>query len=337
MVTAVVKPGASKRSVKAKAHDDLAVANRVLRLEADAIRALAHGLGDSFVRAIDMLGQRTGRIVVTGMGKSGHVGRKIAATLASTGSPALFVHPGEASHGDLGMIAVGDAVLALSNSGGTPELADIIGHTRRFRIPLVAITAGAGSARADAADVVLLLPRADEACPLGLAPTTSTTMTLALGDAIAIALLERQGFSMSDFKTLHPGGQLGRRLLKIADIMHTGDRVPLAHPDSPMSETILLMTQKSFGCIGIVDSRQRLIGIITDGDLRRNMSPDLLKMRAGDIMTARPKTIRPQQLAEEALAMMNMTEHPFTALFVVENGRPIGIVHVHDCLRAGVA
>jgi arabinose-5-phosphate isomerase len=335
-VTALVKPGASKRGAKARSQDDLAVAGRVLRAEADGIRTLAESLGDAFVRAIDMLSQRTGRIVVTGMGKSGHIGRKIAATLASTGSPALFVHPAEASHGDLGMVAIGDAVLALSNSGGTPELADIIAHTRRFRIPLIAITAGAGSALADAADVTLLLPRADEACPLGLAPTTSTTMTLALGDAIAIALLERQGFSMSDFKTLHPGGQLGRRLLKIADIMHTGDRLPLAHPDSPMSDAILVMTKKSFGCIGIVDDLGQLIGIITDGDLRRHMAPDLLKQRVADVMTPHPKTIRPQQLAEEALAMMNMSERPFTALFVAEDGRPVGIVHVHDCLRAGV-
>ena len=336
-MTAVVKSSASRRGGKVRPHDDLAVAGRVLRLEADGIRTLAQGLGDGFVHAIDILSQRTGRIVVTGMGKSGHIGRKIAATLASTGSPALFVHPAEASHGDLGMIAVGDAVLALSNSGGTPELSDIIAHTRRFRIPLVAITAGAGSALAEAADATLLLPRADEACPLGLAPTTSTTMTLALGDAIAIALLERHGFSMSDFKTLHPGGQLGRRLLKIADIMHTGDRLPLARPDSPMSEAILVMTKKSFGCIGIVDDDGRLVGIITDGDLRRHMTSDLLTQRAGDVMTAHPKTIRPQQLAEEALAMMNMTERPFTALFVAEDERPIGIVHVHDCLRAGVA
>jgi arabinose-5-phosphate isomerase len=336
-VTAVVKSGAAKRGGKSRSPDDLGVASRVLRLEADGIRALAHSLGDSFVRAIDLLSGRTGRIVVTGMGKSGHIGRKIAATLASTGSPALFVHPAEASHGDLGMVAAGDAVLALSNSGGTPELADIIAHTRRFRIPLVAITAGIGSALADAADVTLLLPRADEACPLGLAPTTSTTMTLALGDAIAIALLERQGFSMSDFKTLHPGGQLGRRLLKIADIMHTGDRLPLAGPDSPMSDAILVMTKKSFGCIGIVDAEGRLMGIITDGDLRRHMSSGLLQQRAADVMTPHPKTIRPQQLAEEALAMMNMSERPFTALFVAEDERPIGIVHIHDCLRAGVA
>jgi arabinose-5-phosphate isomerase len=336
-VTAVVKPGTARRSAKSKPHDDLAAAGRVLRTEAEGICALADGLGETFVRAIDTLLQRTGRIVVTGMGKSGHVGRKTAATLASTGSPALFVHPAEASHGDLGMIATGDAVLALSNSGGTPELADIIAHTRRFRIPLVAITAGAGSALAESADVTLLLPRADEACPLGLAPTTSTTMMLALGDAIAIALLERRGFSMSDFQILHPGGQLGRRLLKIADIMHTGDRLPLTGPDTPMSDAILEMTKKSFGCIGIVDREGRLVGIITDGDLRRHMSSDLLLQRTADVMTPHPKTIRPQQLAEEALAMMNMSERPFTALFVAEDERPIGIVHIHDCLRAGVA
>jgi arabinose-5-phosphate isomerase len=332
-VTAVVKSGASKRGGKARSHDDLAVASRVLRLEADGIRALALGLGDSFVRAIDMLAQRAGRIVVTGMGKNSHIGHKIAATLASTGSPALFVHPAEASHGDLGMIAPGDAVLALSNSGGTPELAAIIGHTRRFRIPLVAVTAGATSALAEAADVTLLLPQADEACPLGLAPTTSTTMTLALGDAIAIALLQRRGFS--DFQILHPGGQLGRRLLRVADIMHSGDSVPLVPPATPIMETVLAMTAKGFGCAGIVDAAGRLIGIITDGDLRRHWSDN--SQTAADVMTRAPKTIRPQALAQEALAMMNITERPFTALFVVEDEQPIGIVHMHDCLRAGVA
>jgi len=313
----------------------LAVASRVLRVEADGIRALALGLGESFVRAIDILVERTGRIVVSGMGKSGHVGRKIAATLASTGSPALFVHPAEASHGDLGMIAPGDAVLALSNSGGTPELAHIIGHTRRFRIPLVALTAGASSALADAADVTLLLPQADEACPLGLAPTTSTTMMLALGDAIAIALLQRRGFSSSDFQILHPGGQLGRRLLRVAEIMHSGDSLPLVAPATSIKETVLAMTAKGFGCAGIVDEAGRLIGIITDGDLRRHWSDN--SQSALDVMTPHPKTIRPQALAQEALAMMNMSERPFTALFVVEDERPIGIVHMHDCLRAGVA
>jgi arabinose-5-phosphate isomerase len=290
-VTAVVKSGASKRASKAKSHDDLAVASRVLRVEADGIRALAHGLGDSFVQAIDILVQCSGRIVVTGMGKNSHVGRKIAATLASTGSPALFVHPAEASHGDLGMIAAGDAVL--------------------------------------------LLPQADEACPLGLAPTTSTTMTLALGDALAIALLQRRGFSSSDFQILHPGGQLGRRLLKVADIMHGGEDIPLVPPAASIKETVLAMTAKGFGCAGIVDEAGRLVGIITDGDLRRHWSDN--SQTAADVMTRHPKTIRPQALAQEALAMMNITERPFTALFVVEDEQPIGIIHMHDCLRAGVA
>jgi arabinose-5-phosphate isomerase len=334
-VTAVVKSGAPRRGGKARLHDDLAVASRVLRMEADGIRTLATGLGDSFAHAIEILAQRTGRIVVTGMGKNSHIGRKIAATLASTGSPALFVHPAEASHGDLGMIAAGDAVLALSNSGGTPELAAIIGHTRRFRIPLVAITAGAGSPLAEAADVILLLPQADEACPLGLAPTTSTTMTLALGDAIAIALLERRGFSSSDFQILHPGGLLGRRLLKVADIMHSGDSVPLVPPTTSIKETVLAMTAKGFGCAGIVDNTGKLVGIVTDGDLRRHWSDN--SQTAAEVMTRRPKTIRPQALAQEALAMMNMSERPFTALFVVEDEQPIGIIHMHDCLRAGVA
>ncbi len=319
------------------ASGDLEAGARVLRAEADGILALARALDGEFVRALDILAVVEGRIVVTGMGKSGHVARKMAATLASTGAPSLFVHPAEASHGDLGMITTGDAVLALSNSGGTSELADIIGHTRRFRIPLIAITGGAGSALAEAADVVLVLPRADEACPMGLAPTTSTTMALALGDAIAVALLERRGFSPADFKLLHPGGQLGRRLLKVADIMHGGDRLPLVAAGTAMAEAILVMTAKSFGCVGIVDEAGRLTGIVTDGDLRRHMAADLLAQPAGSVMTANPKTIRPQALAQEALAVMNMSEHPFTALFVVEDGRPVGIVHVHDCLRAGVA
>lgn len=334
-MTAVVKPGTSNHSAKPRKAEDLAVAARVFQLEADGIRALADGMGDGFVLAIDILSKRTGRVVVTGMGKSGHVGRKIAATLASTGSPAQFVHPGEASHGDLGMIAPGDAVLALSNSGGTPELADIIGHSRRFRIPLVAITAGATSALAEAADVTLLLPQVPEACPLGLAPTTSTTMMLALGDAIAVALLQRRGFSSSDFQILHPGGRLGSMLLKVADIMHTGDNVPLVPPTMSIRDTVLEMTAKGFGCAGVVDTAGELIGIITDGDLRRHWSDN--SQAAGDVMTRHPKTIRPQALAQEALAMMNISERPFTALFVVEAGRPIGIIHMHDCLRAGVA
>src|SRR5215471_7417901 len=333
-VTAAIKPDRINRERRPSQSPDLAVADRVLRTEADAVLALSRTLGANFVRALDILSQVRGRVVVSGMGKSGHIGRKVAATLASTGTPALFVHPAEASHGDLGMIAPGDAVLALSNSGITPELAVIVGYTRRFRIPLVAVTAGSGTALAEAADVLLLLPRAAEACPLGLAPTTSTTMMLALGDAIAIALLQRRGFSTSDFQVLHPGGQIGRKLLKVADIMHSGDSLPLLPPDTSIKETVLAMTAKGFGCAGIVNSDGTLIGIITDGDLRRHWSDN--SQTAVDVMTRQPKTIRPHALAQEALAMMNLSERPFTALFVVEDGRPVGIVNVHDVLRAGV-
>jgi len=309
---------------------------RVLQLEADGLMALQRTLDDSLDRAIESLAGISGRVVVTGIGKSGHVAHKIAATLASTGSPALYVHPAEASHGDLGMIAPGDAVIALSNSGGTAELADIVAYSRRFRIPLIAVTSRRDSVLANAADVVLLLPKATEACPMGLAPTTSTTMMLALGDALAIALLERRGFSPADFQVLHPGGQLGRRLLRVADVMHGKDEMPLVGPDLTTDQAILVMTSKRFGCVGIVDSQGRLVGIVTDGDLRRHMSPDLLRQRVGTIMTEHPKTIRPEALAAEALAEMNITERPVTSLFVVDGGRPVGIVHVHDLLRAGV-
>ena len=226
--------------------------------------------------AVDLLARATGRVVVSGMGKSGHVARKIAATLASTGTPALFVHPAEASHGDLGMIVPGDAVLALSNSGETAELADLVAHSRRFGLPLVAITARAGSTLADAADVALTLPAAAEACPMGLAPTTSTTMQMALGDAIAVALLTRRGFTAADFHQIHPGGRLGTRLRRVRDLMHAGDAMPLAPPDMPMDRALLLMTEKRFGCLGVVDASGRLVGIVTDGDLRRAMGPDLL-------------------------------------------------------------
>ena len=309
---------------------------RVLQIEADGLLALQRTLDDSLERALDSLAGITGRVVVTGIGKSGHVARKIAATLASTGSPALYVHPAEASHGDLGMITPGDAVIALSNSGGTVELADIIAYTRRFRIPLIAVTSRRDSVLANAADVCLLLPKATEACPMGLAPTTSTTMMLALGDALAIALLERRGFSPADFQVLHPGGQLGRRLLRVADVMHGRDEMPLVGPDALTDQAILVMTSKRFGCVGIVDSHGRLIGIVTDGDLRRHMSPDLLRQPVGTIMTADPKSIRPDALAAEALAEMNITDRPVTSLFVVDGERPVGIVHIHDLLRAGI-
>ena len=314
---------------------DLEAGRRVLRLEAEGIDALAKSLDETFPRLLDMLAAVTGRVIVSGMGKSGHVARKIAATLASTGTPALFVHPGEASHGDLGMIAPGkDAVLAMSNSGDTSELSDIIAYTRRYSIPLAAMTGRADSALAEAADAVIVLPQAPEACPMGLSPTTSTTMMLALGDAIAIALLERKGFSAQDFQVLHPGGSLGRKLLRVSDIMHGPEELPLCPPETLMAEAILEMTQRRFGCVGITDEAGKLLGIVTDGDLRRNMNSNLLEATAANVMTEAPHTIRPQALAAEALGAMNT--RAITSLFVVEDGRPVGIVHIHDCLRAGV-
>jgi arabinose-5-phosphate isomerase len=317
-------------------HRDIDVARRVLATEIAGLTALAKSLDRAFVEAVETLARSTGRVIVTGMGKSGHIARKIASTLASTGTPAFFVHPGEASHGDLGMIAPGDAVIVLSNSGDTAELVDILAYTRRFRIPLVALTRRSESALADAADVALVLPASAEACTLGLAPTTSTTMMLALGDAIAVALLERRGFSTEDFQALHPGGQLGRQLLRVSDIMHSGAAVPLVKRGTSMAETILIITAKSFGCAGVTDEAGRLIGIVTDGDLRRHMGGALLTERVETVMTPTPKTIRPQALAAEALGQMNA--QAITSLFVVDDTwHPRGILHIHDCLRAGVA
>ncbi|HTT78363.1 MAG TPA: KpsF/GutQ family sugar-phosphate isomerase [Stellaceae bacterium] len=318
--------------------EDLAVGRRVIRAEIEGLQQLARALDGTFGAALDLCAAAKGRLIVTGIGKSGHVARKIAATLASTGTPALFVHPAEASHGDLGMIGLEDVVLALSNSGESGELAAIIGYSRRFKIPLIAITAGGGSTLADAADVVLLLPPAAEACPMGLAPTTSTTVMMALGDALALALLERKGFSPADFRLFHPGGKLGRKLLRVADIMHSGEAVPLVAPTMPMSEAILIMTEKSFGCVGVADDCGRLIGVITDGDLRRHMDDGLLARRVADVMHPDPKTIAASRPAGEALALMTGRAPPTTSLFVVDAaGRPTGFVHMHDCVRAGVA
>ena len=314
---------------------DLDSARRVLRLEAEGIGALAESLGDTFIAALDLLHDVKGRAIVTGMGKSGHVARKIAATMASTGTPAQYVHPGEASHGDLGMITPADVVLALSNSGETSELRDLLEYTRRNAIPLIAITSRAGSTMDEMADVTLLLPTTPEACPMGLAPTTSTTASLALGDALAVSLLERKGFSPQDFQVFHPGGKLGQTLLRVSDLMHKGDAMPLCTSDTPMKEAILTITAKSFGCVGVQDADGRLAGVVTDGDLRRHMESDLLNQRAGDVMSAGPKTIRPQALAAEAVAVMN--KYAITGLFVVEDGKPAGILHIHDCLRAGIA
>lgn len=312
----------------------LEAARRVLKLEAEGIEALSRSLGAEFDRAVRLLFEVGGRVVVSGMGKSGHVARKIAATLASTGTPALFVHPAEASHGDLGMIAPGDAVIILSNSGETVEVADLVDYCRRFSIPLLAVTGRRSSTLGHTADVTLELPNVPEACPLGLAPTTSTTAALALGDALAVALLDMRGFSSERFQELHPGGKLGRKLIKVSDIHHTGDALPLILGDAPMSEALLEMTARSFGCVGVVDGSGRLAGIVTDGDLRRHMGSGLLDQTAAAVMTADPKTISADALASEALGRMTMDK--ITSLFVAEDGKPIGIVHVHDCLRAGV-
>lgn len=334
-------PGATSRAGDAgspntveRKENDLAAGSRVLRMEATALEGLAHALDGGFVKALDLLENVRGRVVVTGMGKSGHIARKIASTFASTGTPALFVHPAEASHGDLGMIARDDAIVALSNSGETNELSDLVNFARRFDIPLIAITAGRQSTLAEAANVALILPPAPEACTLGLAPTTSTTVMLGLGDALAIALLERRGFSSDEFQVLHPGGSIGRRLLRVSDIMHVGDAMPLTRTDTAMSEAILVITAKHFGCVGVVDDAGRLIGIVTDGDLRRHMGNGLLDRAVGDVMTSGPQTIRPRALAAEALNVMN--SRGITSLFVLEEGRPLGILHIHDCLRAGV-
>ena len=328
----------------AHSHDHLASARRTLDLEIEGLKQMAASLDGPFSDAVELLAEvrgenddgqrRAGRVVVTGMGKSGHVGRKIAATLASTGTPAQFVHPGEASHGDLGMITPDDAILALSWSGESAELTSIITFAKRFSIPLIGITSVETSALGQAATVPLVLPRAEEACPNGLAPTTSTTMQLALGDALAIALLERQGFTASDFRVFHPGGKLGAMLRHVREIMHAGKTLPLADASTPMSQALIIMSEKSLGCIGITDDKGALAGIITDGDLRRHMGDNLLTKTAGEVMTPSPKAIPPSMLASEALNILN--DKKITSLFVVEDGKPVGLVHIHDFLRAGV-
>jgi arabinose-5-phosphate isomerase len=315
--------------------DAVTVGRRVLRTEAEALKTLADSLSASFDQAVETLFGAKGRIACTGMGKSGHVARKIAATLSSTGAPALFVHPAEASHGDLGMIGPGDVVLALSKSGEARELADVLEYAKRFDIPLIALTAAPGSALGRAADIVLALPDAEEATSEVNAPTTSTTLQMALGDALAVALLERRGFTARDFKLYHPGGKLGSMLRTVGDLMHGLDETPLARPDAPMREALLLMTEKRFGCVGVVGPDGKLSGIITDGDLRRHMD-GLFEAKAGEVMTLRPKTAPRGMLAAEALKRMSETAPPSTVLFVVDDDRPVGILHIHDLVRAGV-
>jgi arabinose-5-phosphate isomerase len=312
---------------------------RTLDLETDGLKTLATSvrgpLGRLFIEAVLTLKAVKGRIIVSGMGKSGHIGRKIAATMASTGTPAFFVHPGEASHGDLGMITPDDAILALSWSGETLELRDMIHHARRFRVPLVAITSSAASALGKAATVALVLPKSVEACPHGLAPTTSTTMQLAIGDALAVALLESGGFTASDFRIFHPGGKLGAGLTFVRDVMHGGARTPLVTRGTRMGDAILVMSEQGVGCVGVQNEDGNLAGIITDGDLRRHMGPGLLEAPVETIMSANPRTVRPDVIASEALDIMNSSK--ITALFVVDNGKPVGVLHVHDMLKIGVA
>nr|WP_190941458.1 KpsF/GutQ family sugar-phosphate isomerase [Paracoccus yeei] len=309
----------------------LDTARRVIRTEIDGLQALAAGLDDSFDRAIEIILAARGRVVVSGMGKSGHVGRKIAATLASTGTPAQFVHPGEASHGDLGMVTENDVALVLSNSGETPELADLIAHTRRFSIPLIGVASRPGSTLLRQSDVALVLPAAPEACGSGIVPTTSTTMTMALGDALAIALMEHRKFTPEHFRTFHPGGKLGAKLSRVGDLMHR--EIPLVAEGAPMSEALLVISQKGFGVTGVTDAQGALSGIITDGDLRRHMQ-GLLDLRAEQVMTRGPRTISPDKLAEEALAQMQ--DRKITSLFAVEGDRPVGLLHIHDFLRTGM-
>ena len=316
-----------------------ASARRALVTETEGMQLLISAidgpLGDGLVAAVNRIRNAKGRVVLTGMGKSGHIARKIGATLASTGTPASFVHPAEASHGDLGMITPDDVIIMISNSGESPELRDILNYSRRFQVPLIAITSVPSSTLGNEADIVLPLPRAREACPNGLAPTTSTLLQLALGDALAMALLEDKGFSAHDFKTFHPGGKLGAQLKHVRDIMHPREELPLANEQAKMSEALILMTQRSYGCLGVVDGDGQLIGIVTDGDLRRHMTPDLLNLNVGEVMTRSPKSIEPDALTSEALEQLNSLK--ITSLFVIdEHKRPLGLIHIHDLLRIGL-
>jgi len=325
------------QTVKPSPASDLAAAQRVLRFAADALTSLGEALDGEFSRAVDIVLAASGRVMVSGMGKSGHIARKIAATLSSTGTPAYFVHPAEASHGDLGAITRQDVLLMLSWGGETAELSDLIAYSRRFGIPLIGIASNAESTLIQSADVKLVLPRAPEACPMGLAPTTSTTMMLGLGDALAVALMERRGFNADQYRDLHPGGSLGRALIRVGDLMHAAQETPLAREDANMREVLLVMAEKRFGCVGIVNDKGALTGIITDGDLSRHIDgDDFLGRRAAQVMTKNPKIAHPGQLAAEALAFMN--EKKITRLFVLpeDGSQPMGILHIHDCLRAGL-
>ena len=320
------------------AHSDLAVARRVIDAAGEAGRLLAGSLGPEFTKAVDILLAAKGRVIVSGIGKSGHIARKIAATMASTGTPAHFVHPSEASHGDLGEITRNDVLLILSWRGETSELSDLIVYAKRFRIPLVGMAWNPDSTLLKAADVALVLPHVREACPHGLAPTTSTTLMVVLGDALAMALMERRDFSLDAYRNLHPGGSLGRALIRVRDLMHGEAELPLAPQEVPLREAIAVMEKRNFGCVGLTDGNGALAGIITDGDLRRRFDQNLRDAKAADVMTKNPKTVRSDQLAAEALALMN--DKTITQLFVLDPAAkslgPVGILHIHDCLKAGL-
>lgn len=316
---------------------DILSAQHTIDKEIEALKVMEHEFDDNLSKALDVMQNTKGRVIVTGMGKSGHIARKIAATLASTGTPSFFVHPAEASHGDLGMFTEEDSVLAISNGGESKELSDILVYCKRYGIPLIAMTKNPDSSLGKAGDVLLKLPDNGEACPLGLAPTSSTTATLVLGDVLAVALMERKGFNRTDYKKRHPGGKLGAILQKVSDLMHKGDELPLVSEDTSMQEALLVMTSKMLGCVGIVGKEGKLEGMITDGDLRRCLSPDVLTKKAAEVMTKNPRTISPDVLAVEALNVMNNTGKGITQLFVVQDNKPVGIIHIHDCLRVGVA
>ncbi|MGI9482795.1 MAG: KpsF/GutQ family sugar-phosphate isomerase [Hyphomicrobiales bacterium] len=321
-----------------RSEETLASARRTFGLGEEGLRqlneALSGSLGESFVAAVEKIGGASGRVIACGVGKSGHIARKLAATMASTGTAAHYVHPTEASHGDLGMIGRNDVIVVFSNSGETAELKDILSYSRRFSVPLIAITAKGKSTVGRAADIILEIPAHEEACPNGLAPTTSTTLQLVLGDALAVALLEDKGFTAGDFAVLHPGGKLGASLTYARDLMHSGNELPVVGTDAKMSDALVTMTSKRFGCVAVVDASGNLAGVITDGDLRRNMDAGLLEMKTGDVMSADPVTITPQTMASAALKTLNTRK--ITALFVVDDKKPVGIIHIHDLLRAGV-
>ena len=327
--------------VPVPAPSDLEAARRVLTTAAQALTSLADSLDGVFSRAIGLMlaaqeKPKSGRIIVSGMGKSGHVARKIAATFSSTGTPAYFVHPAEASHGDMGAVDKSDVLLLLSWGGETAELSDLITYAKRHRIALIGITGNADSSLAKSADVALVLPKAAEACPMGLAPTTSTTMMLSLGDALAVALMERKGFTSDQYRDFHPGGSLGRALIRVVDLMHAGGEIPLAREATPMKDVLLTMASGRLGCVGIVDGNGALVGIVTDGDVRRHVEA-IESRTAADVMTRGPQTARPGQLAAEALALM--TDKKITQLFVLDDAgaAPQGVIHIHDCLRAGLS